>query len=99
MKHCGLSPLMQSEVGACDQENFVEICNFLKNKDADLINLWYFISQLWALLWMRPFCIVFYGSPSHMNDTHSSITSTSFTAAEKNTSRFTFHSVYMVIYS
>ena len=24
MKHCGLVPLMQSEAGACDQENFVE---------------------------------------------------------------------------
>ena len=70
-QHCGLVPLTQSEAGACDQvKNFrrktesVMIgsisnqinCNFLKSKDADLSNLWYFISQsmnvleLWALL-------------------------------------------------
>ena len=24
VRHCGLVPLMQSEDGACDQENFVE---------------------------------------------------------------------------
>ena len=53
MKNCGLLPLTQREAGACDQENFVENsighdrqnCNCLKSKDADLINLWYFISQ------------------------------------------------------
>ena len=53
VKHTGLLPLTQSEARACDQEHFVEnsvshnryYCNFLKSKDADLINLWYFISQ------------------------------------------------------
>ena len=48
--------------------------NFLKSKDADLSNLWYFISH-W-MLWnfghcceWGLFCIVFYGSPWHRNDT------------------------------
>ena len=82
VKHCGLVPLTQSEAGACDQENFVENwighdrsnCNILKSKDADLSNLWYSISH-W-MLWnfghcceWGLFCIVFYGSPWHRNDT------------------------------
>ena len=54
MKHCGLLPLTQSEACACDQENFVENLishdyefnsHYLKSKDADLINIWYFISR------------------------------------------------------
>ena len=82
VKHCGLLPLTQSEAGACDWGNFVEnsvghdryYCNFLKSKVIDLISLWYFTSQ-WMLLnfghcceWGL-FCIVFYGSPRHRNDT------------------------------
>ena len=82
VKHCGLLQLTQSEAGACDQENFVENSighdrynpNLLKSKDADVINLWYFISQ--RMLWnfghcceWGLFCIVFYGSPCHKNDT------------------------------
>ena len=50
VEHCGLLLLTQSE--ACDQANFVENsigqnrkkCNFLKSKDADVTNLWYFIT-------------------------------------------------------
>ena len=53
VKHCGLLPLTKSEAGAYDRKilwktqsvMIGKIVNFLKTKDADLINVWYFISQ------------------------------------------------------